>query len=126
MPTNELFQCLRAFTEEKKYGILVHCTQGKDRTGLITALILFLLEMPLDAITNDYMMSEEELQPEMEARLIEIKSIGLTEDFARCPKDWIAEMDRYLREKHGGVREYLKAIGFSEEDQEKVIDRLKA
>jgi protein-tyrosine phosphatase len=71
-------------------------------------------------------MSEEELRPEMEARLVEIKSIGLTEDFARCPKDWISEMHRYLREKYGGVREYFKVIGFDEKEQEKLIEILKA
>jgi protein-tyrosine phosphatase len=85
-----------------------------------------LLEIPLDAISNDYVLSEDELQPEMEARLVEIKSIGLTEEFARCPKDWIKEMDRYLTEKYGGVRAYFQVIGFGEEDQEKLIDNLKS
>jgi hypothetical protein len=84
-----------------------------------------LLEIPLDAITNDYTKSEEELQPEMEARMAEIRSIGLTEEFARCPKDWISEMDRYLREKYGGVRGYCELIGFNEKDQEKLIHNLR-
>jgi Tyrosine phosphatase family len=85
-----------------------------------------LLEIHLDAILNDYAMSEEELQPEMEARLVEMKSIGLTEDFARCPKDWIKEMNGYVEEKYGGVRAYFQVIGFSEEDQQKLIDNLRA
>lgn len=80
----------------------------------------------MDAITTDYTMSEAELEPEMEARLVEIKSIGLTEDFARCPKDWIKEMDTHLREKYGGVKAYFQVIGFNEEDQQRLIDSLKA
>lgn len=71
-------------------------------------------------------MSEEELQPEMESRLVEIKSIGLTEDFARCPKHWITEMDGYLKEKYGGVKEYCRTIGFEEEDQKNLLANLKA
>lgn len=93
---------------------------------MITVLILFLLEIPIDAITNDYMMSEKELEPEIEARIMEIKSIGLTEDFAHCDENWVREMDGYLQEKYGGVRAYLEVIGFSEEDQEKLVDKLKA
>lgn len=76
-------------------------------------------------MATDYTMSEEELQPEMEARIVEIKSIGLTEDFARCPKDWIKEMDKFLREKYGGVKAYFEVIGFTEEDQQRLIVGLK-
>lgn len=57
---------------------------------------------------------------------MEIKSIGLTEDFARCPKDWVTEMDRYLREKYGGVKGYFQVIEFGEEDQKKLLANLKA
>jgi protein-tyrosine phosphatase len=88
-------------------------------------LILFLLEIPLEAITNDYMMSEEELQPEMESRLVEIRSIGLTEDFAHCPKNWIEEIDRHLKEKYGDVKGYFQVIGFGEEDQARLLANLK-
>ena len=117
---------MRAYTNLDNYGILVHCTQGKDRTGLIIALILFLLDVPIPAISNDYAFSEEELLPEKESRVKEIKSIGLTEDFAGCPKDWIEKMDEHLREKYGGVEKYCGGIGFGKEEQDKMREMLRA
>lgn len=67
------------------YPTLVHCTQGKDRTGLVILLILLLLEVPLDAISADYMASERELESEKQERMKEITEIGLGEEFAGCP-----------------------------------------
>ena len=38
-------------------SVLYHCTGGKDRTGLATALILFLLDVPWETIYQDYLTS---------------------------------------------------------------------
>jgi hypothetical protein len=85
------------------------------------ALILLLLSVPVPAISHDYCMSEGELEPERESRLVEIQSIGLTEDFAGCPADWIEKMEGHLNEKYGGVRKYCRSIGYSEEDEESLL-----
>ena len=104
----------------------MHCTQGKDRTGLIIAMLLFLLEVPIAAMTNDYVMSEEELLPERESRLVEIRAIGLSDDFAGCPKDWIEKMHEYLQDKYDGVKGYCNTIGFTNEEQIELVRLLKA
>jgi protein-tyrosine phosphatase len=121
----EIADALRAFTTLDNFGILVHCTQGKDRTGLVVALVLFLLDVPIKAISNDYVMSEEELMPERESRMKEIRSIGLTEDFAGCPKDWIERMDEHLSERYGGARMYCRSIGFGDEKVDKLVGILR-
>ena len=43
------------------YPVVVHCTQGKDRTGLVIILLLLLLKVPVAAIDADYRASEREL-----------------------------------------------------------------
>jgi protein tyrosine/serine phosphatase len=122
--TNRL-QAFREFASADRYPILIHCTQGKDRTGLLVALILLLLDVPLDAITYDYCLSESELLPEQESRLHEIKEIGLTEEFAETPRNWIPELHRHLELKYGGIRSYLCGIGVDGETQDRVIDILR-
>lgn len=112
---------MRDFSRAERYPILVHCTQGKDRTGLLIALILFLLEVPIDAVTYDYCLSESELLPEKEQRLEEIKEIGLTEEFAKTPKDWVPKLFCYLQENHGGIRGYMSHIGVDTETQDRLI-----
>lgn len=42
---------------------LIHCTSGKDRTGLISAFILLSVGVPLDAVVVDYEMTEGARQP---------------------------------------------------------------
>lgn len=46
----------------------------------------------------------------------EISSIGLAEDFAGCPRDWVERMEVYLKEKYGGVEKYCGGIGVGEEE----------
>jgi protein-tyrosine phosphatase len=38
--------------------LLIHCTAGKDRTGVAIAILLSLLAVPLDAILADYVRSD--------------------------------------------------------------------
>jgi len=40
-------------------AIAVHCTAGKDRTGLVIALLLLLLDVPEESIYKDYLLSNE-------------------------------------------------------------------
>lgn len=122
----EIAIALRAFTQPANFGIMVHCTQGKDRTGLIILLILLLLDIPLPAVTDDYVKSEKELLPEREERLKEIRSIGLSEDFAGCPPGWCEKMVTHLNTKYGGVRKYCEGIGFKKEEQAELARILKA
>jgi hypothetical protein len=77
-------------------------------------------------MSYDYCLSETELLPEKEGRLKEIKSIGLTEEFANCPGNWIEKMKEHLDEKYGGIRQYCRSIKFSVEDEERLREILKA
>ena len=122
----EIAEALRIYSTPSNYPILSHCTQGKDRTGLIIAVILFLLEIPKEAISHDYVMSEKELESERESRMKEIRSIGLSEDFAACPGDWIERMEGLLQERYGGVRGYCRGIGFGDGEMERLVGILGA
>jgi protein-tyrosine phosphatase len=36
-----------------------HCAAGKDRTGVLAALVLWLLRVPVETVADDYALSEE-------------------------------------------------------------------
>ncbi|KAL2068690.1 hypothetical protein VTL71DRAFT_15028 [Oculimacula yallundae] len=122
----EIAQCLLSFLpspdtrSNTNIPILIHCTQGKDRTGLIILLLLLILKVPRPAVTHDYVLSEKELESEREQRLKEISSIGLTEEFAGCPGNWVSEMEEFLRERWGGVEGYLRSVSVSEKQEEEL------
>ena len=103
----EIRQVFQILTSSSNYPLLVHCTQGKDRTGLVIILLLLLLHVPKEAITADYLASDEALEPEKDERLSEIRKIGLTDDFAKCPTNFVQHVTSYVNEKYGGAKGYL-------------------
>ena len=121
--TGEIRQVFEILADLSNYPIIVHCTQGKDRTGLVIQLVLFLLKIPIDAINRDYMLTDTELVGEKENRLQEIRAIGLDDSFASCDKDMVRSVNDYLIEK-GGVENYLNACGVGEQMRQKVKDIL--
>ncbi|MFZ4655844.1 MAG: tyrosine-protein phosphatase [Caldilineaceae bacterium] len=54
---------LRAISTAREGGILIHCHAGKDRTGIIVALLLSLVGVPDAVIATDYAESQRCLWP---------------------------------------------------------------
>jgi protein tyrosine/serine phosphatase len=103
---------------------MVHCTQGKDRTGIIVMLALMILGVPEDAIEHDYKLSDQGLVTEKESRLDEIRAIGLSDDFGGVAKDMMATVRGHLDTRYGGLEKYLDSIGFGDAEREKLRSRL--
>jgi protein-tyrosine phosphatase len=53
----------RAVAEAPPGGVLVHCQVGRDRTGLLAALLLSLVGVPADDVADDYALSGDRLRP---------------------------------------------------------------
>lgn len=115
-------RALQLYTEEANYPILVHCTQGKDRTGIIIALVLIMAGAPVEGIIEDYNMSEE-WSEEMHQKLVGVTS--RTENtvdplLARAPKGMMEATLAHLNLRYGSVEEYLDHIGFNASMREQV------
>lgn len=54
---------LGAIARARPGGVLVHCAQGRDRTGLVTLVLLALLGVPAEDIAADYALSTHRLAP---------------------------------------------------------------
>ncbi|KIW01469.1 hypothetical protein, variant [Verruconis gallopava] len=123
--TAEVREFFDVLANRDNFPVLVHCTQGKDRTGLTVLLTLLLLGVPLPAAQYDYMATQGQLDSEREERLREIASIGLPESFADCDPEFVAAIDRHIQEEYGGVSQYLSHAGVGEETQNAVKEHLK-
>ncbi|KAL1595923.1 hypothetical protein SLS60_009613 [Paraconiothyrium brasiliense] len=113
--TSEVKTVFDVLAKEENWPVLVHCTQGKDRTGLVVMLLLFLLDVDIAAIEKDYLLSGPELEAEKPERMKEIASIGLSEQFASCPPGVVTTVHAHLEEKYGGVEAYLLSVGVTKE-----------
>lgn len=116
----ELRLVLQIFADPSNYPVMVHCTQGKDRTGLVVLLLLLMLAVPLDAITHDYVASEAELCSDKEARMQEISALGLTEEFAGTPPDFVTQISQHIDRTYEGLQPYFQRIGLGAELREKI------
>ncbi len=100
--------------------LLFHCVAGKDRTGLIAALLLALADATPAAIAQDYAASAELLREGYLQRYPDTDRERILEAL-RCPEEGAYNMLAFL-ERAGGVRAYLGAIGLSAQE----IGRLRA
>ncbi|KAF1929572.1 uncharacterized protein M421DRAFT_60192 [Didymella exigua CBS 183.55] len=123
----EVKQVFDVLANDRNWPVLIHCTQGKDRTGLIVMLVLWLTQIDDETIEEDYLLSEPELALEKESRLKEIGAIGLSEQFAVCPPGLAKEVHSHIQEKYGGVEKYLlEKVGVSRDTLENVRRRMLA
>jgi protein-tyrosine phosphatase len=103
--------------------LLFHCVAGKDRTGLVAALLLVLADVTPEAITEDYCVSAENLREGYLARYAAADRERILEAL-RCPPQNAHNMLEFL-EDAGGVRAYLAEIGVNEEQVRQLRARLR-
>jgi len=95
-----------------------HCTAGKDRTGLISAIVLGLLGVPDEFIVADYAATQENLDAII-GRLT--RSEGYRDALDHLPPDTLhakpatmrSLLDR-LRDRYGSFRGYASDIGLTD------------
>jgi protein tyrosine/serine phosphatase len=107
-----------------------HCAAGKDRTGVISALLLSLLGVRDDVIVADYAATREALDQIVERLMA---SEGYQGMFDELPPDTLhadpETMEGFLarvRSELGGMTEYARAIGVGADDVERLRARMVA
>jgi len=94
---------LQVFAKATNGTILFHCRSGRDRTGIIAAMLLSLAGVDDSTIAKDYTISSVYIQPTFEKPLSEEPEIML-------------QFLAYLDTQYGGTRAYLLESGVSEPD----------
>ncbi|MFJ9693827.1 tyrosine-protein phosphatase [Kitasatospora sp. NPDC101183] len=101
-------------------GVLVHCAAGKDRTGLLVALLLELAGVPAEEIVADYARTNEAIQEiwagladRNRAALNEVEAGRLTipAPLLEAPAGAMAAFLELVRTEHGGAEGFLASCG---------------
>lgn len=116
---------IAALSEPGALPALVHCSAGKDRTGVMIALLLGVARVPTATIVEDYALSARYLNETFlaEARQRVETSGGDWSAYAPLldsPAAVMREMLTYLDERYGGIAAFLSAIGVSDDELEAV------
>jgi len=93
--------------------VLFHCFAGKDRTGLVAAMMLSIAGVESEAIGADFAETDVQLADRYEEWLAKA-SPGRLESMRnelRCPPEWMLSTLDYVDQKWGGVEGYLEAAG---------------
>jgi len=104
--------------------ILFHCTAGKDRTGVVAAVLLRALEVPDEHIVEDYARSEANLRVLLGGLRDELTRRGMTADaidyLTSSPPQRMRRTLGELDRRWGSTEAYLRWIGVDEECLERL------
>lgn len=116
-----LGRVLKRLADPGNLPALVHCTAGKDRTGVVVALLLAVLGVPEETILADYALSNAAFDRicHISRRDIQrMRHVGITENeiiaiMSANPLN-LRRMFAHLRARYGSVEHYLQtAAGLS-------------
>jgi protein-tyrosine phosphatase len=121
----QLHQTLATLAAPGAFPAIVHCTAGKDRTGLIVALLLGLVGVPAATIIEDYALSSQYLVGTyLEEARQRAANNGIPWEWFQhqviCPPEFMQTTLQYLDERHGGIDAYMRRIGLSQEQCERL------
>ncbi|MEV4413432.1 tyrosine-protein phosphatase [Catellatospora sp. NPDC049609] len=104
----ELRQALDVIAADENAPVVFHCASGKDRTGLVAALVLALLDVPEDVIVADYALTElasERLVADWTARSGQPPTwLG----YGRAPAEVMTLFLAWVNENYGSLRGYAE------------------
>lgn len=104
------------FADAANYPILLHCTAGKDRTGVSTAFLLSVLGAGRPIIDADYLMTNRDVERQVDYVQ---QNFGLPKGYDRSsmlnaagvPQTAIVDFLDGVDERYGGPIDYLREIG---------------
>lgn len=108
---------------------IVFCSAGKDRTGLLTALVLGAIGVRPEEIVADYHRTELNMRgPFRDAIVSRAVAAGITDQEIAtkvgAPAALMQSVLDWLQEDYGGAAGYLRHHGLTEAESEILRDRL--
>ena len=122
-------QAFAAVADAPEGAVVVHCAGGKDRTGLVAAILLRLAGVPREEVAADYAKSEANLAPALRRWIAEIEDEVVRKrraKLARTPAEGMLRVLEEIESRYGDVASYLRAAGLSDAQIARLRERLAA
>lgn len=120
-------EAFAAIADAPDGAVLVHCMGGKDRTGLVVALLLRLAGASHAVIGRDYALSGPNLAPSRESWLPTIEDETKRrrhEKLGETPAHAMTHVVERIEADYGDVASYLRAAGLEDAQIERLRERL--
>lgn len=115
---DEIYHVLKALIDSDEPA-LFHCTAGKDRTGIISMCLLEMAGVPEEIILADYAATARYLGKAYGFAASD--QDGVPSDAFDSRPEIMQTLREHMKQKYGSVLGYIRHIGISDED----IDKLK-
>ncbi len=106
---------------------LVHCTNGKDRTGWAVALALLSVGVSQDDVMTDYLTTNDQYLPALESVFAQVAENGLDPALLQpvlgVREEYLGTALERVRAL-GGLDSYLALIGIGDDDRQALADWL--
>lgn len=123
----QLKKILKVIMNKKNNCILFHCTYGKDRTGVVSLLILTMLNVDINIIKKDYLFSNQYMKDIAKNKYKKYLEKTRNEEYAKqmqevylVKKEYLDYIIDYMNRKQGSILNYIiKEIGIKEKSIKK-------
>ncbi len=116
-----IYSALKAVADAPDGAVLYHCFLGKDRTGILTMLLLTVAGVSEDDIVADYQLTYTYLENYMQTHA---ETLWDTEpEMHYSLPQTMRSLLAYIKKKYGSVEDYIHQIGIDDEDIEKIRKR---
>ena len=121
--TKHLSKFFNAITEDEKLPLILHCSAGKDRTGVLSAVLLLALGVSREVVVADYMKTNDYRDAaQLKAKIYELMvpelkeppSDAMVEMMAGVETKYIETTIDSIESRYGKVKDYLLAAGVGE------------
>lgn len=121
-------EVMRAILQARPGGVVFHCHSGKDRTGMVAALLLSLVGVPAEVVIADYAESQEHLRPLYEEQVAAAGGDEQLSFWSRptATAEMMVQFLDHLDIRYGGAVAYLSAAGLSDAELVQLRERLLA
>lgn len=121
-----LARIFAAFAGAADGGILFHCFAGRDRTGIVAALLLRLAGVGVDAIIEDYEVTDGRLRARYDQWLTKLEGTPRARFLSSLEERGhpIRSALAHVAEGYGSVGTYLEEHGTARADIERVRRRI--
>jgi len=123
----EIVSAARLVADPQQRAVVFHCAAGKDRTGVLAAVLLDAVGVPAEVIAADYALTNERMQRVRDRldTLASYQGLPAANTGVLAVDDTI--MLRFLKDlyaDHGGAAPWLRAQGLSGSELESLRDAL--